>query len=289
MAQEKTALDIINTGNLSEKNPSVSGILAGISKGLVWYNKEENPTLAVTYSYCVGGCGIVGNIGDKKEAKLFFERVFNSLKDNGIYEFEFSAEDENIYTDMRELFPEKSFSSEMEFSFRKEEKIDPSRIVAGNNIFQEEIDPKTNTFSHQTNQKMYEIKVVDEQLLSDIHNGTVIDNGLVGERLENSWDSIDQFIKYSKSIVAMIGNEIVGIIFGSSRYKEVIDVDIEVLENYRKQGIASQLTAAFVNECIEQGMIVQWDCTESNEESRSLALRCGFQPYKQRPYYWFEF
>ena len=62
---------------LDNRNPSIAGIIAGICKGDLWLNDNKNPTLAVTYSYCVGGCGIAGEIdnGREYEVKEKFEEV----------------------------------------------------------------------------------------------------------------------------------------------------------------------------------------------------------------------
>ena len=80
---------------------------------------------------------------------------------------------------------------------------------------------------------------------------------------------------------------IVGIIFGSARYENIIAVDIEVEETYRRRGIAAFLTEHMLSSCSEENLTVQWDCVESNTASRLVAEKCGFHLFKKRPYYWF--
>lgn len=80
---------------------------------------------------------------------------------------------------------------------------------------------------------------------------------------------------------------IVGIIFGSARYENLIAVDIEVEETYRRRGIAAFLTEHMLSSCSEENLTVQWDCVESNTASRMAAEKCGFHLFKKRPYYWF--
>ena len=64
---------------------------------------------------------------------------------------------------------------------------------------------------------------------------------------------------------------IVGIIFGSARYENIIAVDIEVEETYRRRGIAAFLTEHMLSSWSEENLTVQWDCVESNTASRMAA------------------
>lgn len=254
---------------LDDRNPSVSSILAGISKGKIWYDDLENPTLAITYSYCVGGCGIVGKINKDsiEEVTGFFEKVFQSLRQNRIYEFEFSSEDNELYKDVLEIFSNKKIMTEIEYSYRIDHKI-PEDIC---NLSRE-----------------YQYRMVDLDFIDKVRNGTIANHYMLTDRIENSWDSYEDFLKKSKACIALHNNMIIGIIFGSSRYKKVIDVDIETLKEYQRKGIATRLTMHFVNNCMEDGLTIQWDHTESNKISGLLAKKCGFKLLKKRPYYWFD-
>lgn len=56
------------------------------------------------------------------------------------------------------------------------------------------------------------------------------------ERFINSWEGKEQFLKYSKAFVAIKADRIVGVIFGSVRYENIITIDIEVEKENRTQG-----------------------------------------------------
>lgn len=73
-------------GVIDDKSPSMYGILAGICKGERWSFRDETLVLDIMYSYCVGGCGVVGSIPNekKKQARIFFETVFSSLKEKNM-------------------------------------------------------------------------------------------------------------------------------------------------------------------------------------------------------------
>ncbi len=253
---------------LDDKNPSFSGILAGESKGKTWYNNEDPPTLAVAYSYCVGGCGVVGKIypEERKPVRRFFETIFASLREMGIDEFEFSTEEEALSRALLDLFRDKLITKEEEYSYRICHSIEHSYKDISN---------------------MYQIQVIDELFLENISSKNIKNTNMLMERIENSWNSTTDFMSHSKAIVAMLDHKIIGIIFGSSRYKQYIPLDIEVMEGYRHQGVATQLVCQFVNLCVREGWVVQWDHVESNHESVRLAQKCGFILFKKRPYYRF--
>lgn len=107
-----------------DRNPSMYGILSGICKGEHWSLNEDSLVLDVAYSYCVGGCGVVGRIPFEKtkQARVFFERVFSSLKEKNICEFEFSSEDNALCAKILYFFSDKELYSEEEYSYRKSDK-----------------------------------------------------------------------------------------------------------------------------------------------------------------------
>ncbi len=247
------------------KNPSMYGILAGICKGETWSYRDEPLALDIMYSYCVGGCGVVGRIPNEKskQARIFFETVFSSLKKKNIFEFEFSTEDVELRKAMLDIFSDKKLYSEEEYSYRKLDKC-----------------------NYNVTLQSYTILEVDRSFLEKREKYENED--ILFERLNNSWYCQEDFLEYSKCFVALQEKKIVGIIFGSARFLNIIDVDIEVLEEHRKKGVATALTAYFVNACIRIGCIVQWDCVESNVKSQAVAEKCGFQLFKKRPFYWFD-
>ena len=252
---------------LDNRNPSIAGIIAGICKGNLWLNDNKNPTLAVTYSYCVGGCGIAGEIenGKEHEAKMFLERVFEDLLSQEIDCFEFASEDTEICKQILTLFSDKEIEFEEEYSYRRENAFDELKTISDEYVFQE----------------------VKDSLLDDIIANKFDNSEMYMERFTNSWEGKDKFLKYSKAFVAIKAGRIVGVILGSARYENIITIDIEVEEEDRKQGLGTRLTQIMVNECVKENIIVHWDHVESNMASARLAEKCGFVLFKKRPYYWF--
>ena len=242
------------------RNPSQSGILNGTSKGERWISDDK--MLGVTYSYPVGGCGVFGKIERDENAKEFFDKVFNNLKVLDIHEFEFSTEDAMLQEQLLYLFQNRKIEHELEYSYEIYENTNVEIVVPDG----------------------YRVEMVTEQTL---HRGYKNEEMLTN-RLEECWISLDDFCEKSLSFIAVKDNEIAGIIFGSGRYEKYIPIDIEVLEEHRKKGVAKALTSAFVKRCIKCDLIPHWDCVESNTGSIRLAESIGFEKIKERPFYWFD-
>ncbi len=249
--------------DVDERNPSQSGILSGQCKGKCWINTSR--TLAITYSYCVGGCGIFGEIIDNVHDLYFFRKVFDELRETGVNEFEFSAEDERLRNDVLQLFASEDIKSEMELSYRMADAYQMQNIqITG-----------------------YEIVKVDSLFLDEIeHNRYRNYEGLV-EKINESWKSLEDFITKSKAFVAIKDSEIVGTIFGSGRINNILAIDIEVERKHRNKGIARWLSHELMKECAQCEMELQWDCIESNRASIATAESLGFKLFKKRPYFWF--
>ena len=244
----------------NQKNPSQSGILNGTCKGECWISDDR--MLGVTYSYPVGGCGVFGKIESIEKAKKFFDKVFCNLKLLDIHEFEFSTEDAALQEQLLSLFQNKKMEHELEYSYEINENVNMEIDVPGG----------------------YQIELVTEQTLQKEYKNEV----MLTKRLEECWNTLDDFFEKSLSFIAVKDKEIVGIIFGSGRYEKYIPIDIEVLNEHRKKRVAKALTIDFIKHCMKRGLVPHWDCVESNMGSIHLAESVGFQKIKERPFYWFD-
>lgn len=166
--------------------------------------------------------------------------------------------------DFMRLYPEKRYESELEYSYRLK------------------------TACEGTDGRFGEYSIVNA---TDILNNILAyDNSCMHtERLDNSWAGTEAFLSNSVAFVALKSTDIVGIIIGSSRYNDVIPVDIEVAHDHRRQGLGTALARHMLSECAPKGITLQWDHTESNKASMALAAKLGFVPFRTRRYYWFEF
>ena len=83
-----------------------------------------------------------------------------------------------------------------------------------------------------------------------------------------------QFMEDGIGYVAMKGRELVS---GCSAYgisRGMIEIQVETKENYRRQGLALACSAAFLLECLDRGLLPNWDA--ANLQSVGLAEKLGY-------------
>lgn len=251
-------------------SPSFSGIVAGECKGDLWVDDLENPTIAIAHSYAVGGFAFLGDIefgsATYNAIKIFInEDLFARLMSNGIDYFEFSIESEKLREPILQMFADKTIQSEKEFHYRRREEI-PQLLVLP---------------------EEYSVHEINDELWNSINKGAIENRALVINRILGSWETIDDFFEKSLAFCIMHCNRIVAVIIGTAAFNNVIAIDIETEEAYRKKGLALVLTEKFVNECVRRGYTAEWDCVESNPASRKLAEKAGFKLLKQNEVYCF--
>ncbi len=254
---------------VNDNCPSFSGIVAGICKGNLWVDNMEDPNIAIAYSWAVGSFAFLGEIKSSEEYRnvegFINTELFPMLKEKGIDYFEFSIENDNLKEQILRMFVNKEIEQEKEYSYRMSERIQELSLPEG-----------------------YTLHKVDEQLWNLINEGNSIGNGsFLTERILESWESFDDFLKRSVAFCIMYSDKIVSLIVGTGNFNDNIAIDIETDELHRNKGLGFILTGKFVNECASRGMAAQWDCVESNPQSKKLAEKAKFQFLKQSEVYWF--
>ena len=259
--------DVTNVVN--EKSPSFSGIVTRECKGRLWVDNIEEPRIAITESYAVGSFAFLGTYESSKDflnLKDFLENeLFHHLKKNGYDCFEFSIEGENLREHILEIFKDKSIQTEKEFSFRVNE-ISKSNLGIP---------------------KEYQLRKVDDKFWNLLTEGEFENEDFLKVRLLESWYSFEEFKNKSIAYCIILDNKIVAVMVGTARFKNVIAIDIETEEMHKRKGLAYAMAKEFINDCLKNELIPQWDCVESNPNSYNMARKLGFEKINENTVYWF--
>jgi len=263
-------LEESKTKNLVDEDcPSFSGIVSGECRGNLWVNDLENPSLALTYSFAVGGYSIMGN--PKMESiyqqfnNFLINDFFPQIKEKNVNDFEFSVESTETQKHILEMFSDRVIESEDEIFYRKKD--------------------RTGVKIHIPVE--YTIVKVNAKFVKQLEHEEYENKKLLEDRLLESWGTYHNFLNKSMAFVVLHQKRIVAIIVGTARFNNIIPIDIETEEQHRKNGIASALTQCFVNECVDNQLVAQWNCIDSNIASKRTAQKAGFVFMKKKPYYWF--
>lgn len=250
--------------------PSFSGIVAGECKGNLWVDDIVNPKIVIADSYAAGSFAFLGDINNEDEYIKLNNYVKNSLfdflKQKGIDYFEYSVESDSLKPYVQRMFEDRIIENEKEYSFRKFDQITSNYLLPDNLIIQK----------------------VDFDLWEKVRNGGFKNESFLSERLLESWGNFESFEENSVGFCIIYLDSIVAVIIGTARFKNVIPIDIETIDEFRHKGLGYSLTTEFVNECIRRNLIAQWDCVESNPISRKLAEKAGFKLFRENDVFWFQ-
>lgn len=255
-------VDSSNLGNckkiLYDDCPSFSGIVVKESKGDVWVNDLEFPTLAIVYSEPVGGYAILGTVASDEEFHHFVEWIDLDLISRETSYFEFSVEDKSLEQRLINYYKNKPLLKEQEYFYRI------------NNYVDDVICP------------YYDVQLIDDVIAGELEHHKHFSSIIL-----ETWETYEDFLERSLGYVALDGNEVVGFIIGSSRFHDTLPINIKVLKEHRQKNIAAKLAEVFVNNCLDQGLIPQWNCVKSNIASIKTAEKIGFKMFKKSYYYYF--
>lgn len=259
--------DVANVVN--EKSPSFSGIVNRECKGKLWVDNIEEPRVAIAESYAVGSFAFLGTYKTNEDflnLKDFLEKeLFHHLKEKGYKCFEFSIESENIYKNILEIFKNKSIQTEKEFSLRI------NKIPENNPDIP----------------KGYQLRKVDDIFWNMLTENEFENEDFLKIRLLESWYSFEEFKNKSIAYCIILDSRIVAVMVGTACYKNIVAIDIETEEKHRRKGLAYAMAIEFINDCLRNELIPQWDCVESNPNSYNMARKLGFEKMNENTVYWF--
>lgn len=85
----------------------------------------------------------------------------------------------------------------------------------------------------------------------------------------------DNYKKYGLGFCCLYNSEIIGVASSNIFYRDGIEVNIKVKENFRRQGIATAITSKLILECLKMNKKISWDA--ANKNSVALAEKLGFE------------
>jgi GNAT superfamily N-acetyltransferase len=99
------------------------------------------------------------------------------------------------------------------------------------------------------------------------------------------WDSEEDFNCHGIGFSLYDDGKLAATAFSSFRSGDQLELGIESLGEYRGKGLARVICTALINYCLENNLEPVWACRLENTGSYKLALKLGFEPVLQLPYY----
>ncbi|HNO93141.1 MAG TPA: GNAT family N-acetyltransferase [Anaerolineales bacterium] len=121
----------------------------------------------------------------------------------------------------------------------------------------------------------FEIKMVDAALLaeSNLKHLETLKEEMTSER-----PSVEDFLAKSFGVCAIYQGELAGWCLSEYNANGRCEIGIETISDYRKRGLATALTLAFLEHAFSHGITeIGWHCFKRNEASAKTALKAGFE------------
>ena len=92
---------------------------------------------------------------------------------------------------------------------------------------------------------------------------------------ENYINITDDYENYGIGYCCLYNDKIIGVASSNIFYRDGIEVNIKISEEYRRRGLATALASKLILKCLNENKKVSWDA--SNMNSVALATKLGFE------------
>ena len=99
------------------------------------------------------------------------------------------------------------------------------------------------------------------------------------------WNSAEDFFNKGIGFSLFHDNELAATAYAAFIHDDKLEIGIETIEKYRGKGFAQYTCSRLIDYCIENNYIPIWSCRLENIGSYKLALKLGFEPILEIPYY----
>lgn len=99
------------------------------------------------------------------------------------------------------------------------------------------------------------------------------------------WKSADDFLRNGTGFSLFYGNQLASTAYSAFILDDKLELGIETVKEFRGKGLAYYACAALIDHCMENNYEPVWACRLENTGSYKLALKLGFEPTAEIPYY----
>ncbi len=92
----------------------------------------------------------------------------------------------------------------------------------------------------------------------------------------DDWGSYEAYAAHGFGFALLVGGQIASTITAITVSQRHALINVATEPPYRRQGLATLVSARFVEDTLERGLLPIWDCDDTNAGSMALARRVGF-------------
>lgn len=106
--------------------------------------------------------------------------------------------------------------------------------------------------------------------------------------LELLWCSTSAFLSKGLGFCLLDGEQILSMCFSPFVGGSLREIGVDTQPDYRRRGYATLTAAAFISQCLQNGLTPVWECWADNAPSLNLAEKLGFEAVAAYPVYFIE-
>lgn len=99
------------------------------------------------------------------------------------------------------------------------------------------------------------------------------------------WHNEIDFLENGVGFSLLYNKQLAATAFSSWIFEDKLEIGIETIEEFRGKGFAEMVCEAIIEYCIANKYEPIWSCRLENNGSYKLALKLGFEPIMEKPYY----
>ncbi len=99
------------------------------------------------------------------------------------------------------------------------------------------------------------------------------------------WDSAEDFKARGRGFTLLHAGEIASTAYSAFVIDNMLEIGIETVEKFRGRGFAEITCSWLIDYCLQNNLIPVWACRRGNTASYSLAIKLGFEPVLEIPFY----
>jgi GNAT superfamily N-acetyltransferase len=99
------------------------------------------------------------------------------------------------------------------------------------------------------------------------------------------WDSAEDFFTKGVGYSLFHNGELASTAYSAFIHDDKLEIGIETIEKFRGKGYAQYTCSRLIDYCLENNYVPIWSCKLENVNSYRLALKLGFEPTLEIPFY----
>lgn len=129
----------------------------------------------------------------------------------------------------------------------------------------------------------YAVRPIDQAMLRD---SSLANHADLVEEIESCWPSQEHFLRHGFGFCALGDDAILCRCTAEYVSAGKCGIGIATAAPYRRQGLAALTASAFLEYCVEQGIVPYWDAWLRNQASVATAEKIGLRRLQEYNVYW---